>query len=415
MFTLSLSNFQIHEKLDICVDGFTVVEGISSSGKSAIRRALQTLFKNEWNSSYMRSGSKSCSIVFEMDGNRVEYRRPDNSYVFNGQLYSKLGRGGVPVEFADWGFSDLEVGDDSYDVIFASQLDPLFLVSYKPADINRILGRIFDVERYKIAGQLVQKDIQSCKVSLTKAKADLNEFSSQISEYRKHLSFVSDLDDQISSLSLIDKFLGLLSIASDLDSQVCFLSEMLQELYAVSESLKSHEVLQSFSDDLLAFEQLTSSVGLLTEVSSCLSDIELGLKSVQVLSDYLGSVDRLYWTEYDFNSFVRDLQHLFSLRRDMESLGALDLLHHFNSRLSIVAGEVDMLSSCVAILSDIEIVLERVDLVCEFLGILERVSKLEQDLLSMGSELSNRISDRDFVYKDGVCPACGLPYNRSLD
>lgn len=415
MFTLSLSNFQIHEKLDICVDGFTVVEGISSSGKSAIRRALRTLFKNEWNFSYMRSGSKSCSIVFEMDGNRVEYRRPDNSYVFNGQLYLKLGRGGVPVEFADWGFSDLEIGDDSYDVIFASQLDPLFLVSYKPADINRILGRIFDVERYKIAGQLVQKDIQSCKVSLTKAKADLNEFSSQISEYRKHLSFVSDLDDQISSLSLIDKFLGLLSIASDLDSQVCFLSEMLQELYVVSESLKSYEVLQGFSDGLLVFEQLTSSVSSLTEVSSSLSDIELGLKSVQVLSDYLGSVDRLYWTEYDFDSFERDLQHLFGLRRDMESLDALDLLRHFDSKLSSIVDEVDVLSSCTAILSSVEAIQERVDLVGEFLGILYRIYQIEQDLLIIDSELSDFVSTRDSVFSDGICPACGLPYNRGLN
>lgn len=373
MFNLSLTNFQIHDKLDISVDGFTVVEGISSSGKSAIRRALQTLFKNSWNSSYLKSGEKSCRIVFEKDGNRVEYDRPANTYTFNGQVYSKLGRGGVPVEFADWGFKDLEIGDDSYDVIFASQLDPLFLVSYKPADINRILGRIFDVERYKLAGQLVQKDIQSCKVSLSKAKSDLLDLETQVAQYKDNLDFIIDLDDSISHLTMINEYLGLLSDINEINDS---LTDLQDQVVVLSGLMRGVQGCQDISDFCDISEVYASGLDRLTELQSSLDMLEvLGYKLV-------GHVEL---TEY--------FSLIHSCKVDEDAVSNLCLV------------ERDLRGICEAISS--------YGLVSDYLSFSVDRDVINSDLLDLDNKVLDLEEERDDILMQGVCPSCGLPYNRN--
>lgn len=373
MFNLSLTNFQIHDKLDIDVDGFTVVEGISSSGKSAIRRALQTLFKNSWNSSYLKSGEKSCRIVFEKDGNRVEYDRPSNTYTFNGQVYSKLGRGGVPVEFADWGFKDLEIGDDSYDVIFASQLDPLFLVSYKPADINRILGRIFDVERYKLAGQLVQKDIQSCKISLSKAKSDLQDLETQVALYKDNLDFIVELDDIISHLTLVDEYLDLISSVDVVNSSLTDLQNQVDVLTGLLRDVQVCQDIQDFCDSFVA---CVGESGRLTELQSSLDmleNLEFNLVNCAELDEYIGMVQSCKAGEDAVSSVC-------SVERDLRDIG------------SDIAGY---------------------DLVSDYLSFVVDRDGVSSDLLDLGNKIVELEKERDSILMQGVCPSCGLPYTRN--
>ena len=373
MFNLSLTNFQIHDRLDISVDGFTVVEGISSSGKSAIRRALQTLFKNSWNSSYLKSGEKSCRIVFEKDGNRVEYDRPANTYTFNGQVYSKLGRGGVPVEFADWGFKDLEIGDDSYDVIFASQLDPLFLVSYKTADINRILGRIFDVERYKLAGQLVQKDIQSCKVSLSKAKSDLLDLETQVAQYKDNLDFVVELDDSISHLTLIDEYLNLLSSVESINGILGVIQAQVEELSDLMSNVSSCQDIEDFCGVSGVYNVDVCRLSVLQSGLDEMESLRFNLVSYVDLNEYL---DMVHVCEVDEGA----VSSIGQVERDLRGIG--DAIAGFG-------------------------------LVSDYFGFVRDRDVINSDLLDLDNKMLDLEEERDDILMQGVCPSCGLPYDRN--
>jgi exonuclease SbcC len=115
-------------------DGLTVLAGPNNCGKSAVITALQTLCYNERGDFMMRHGTSACRVVVETDdGHVIEWERTKKKsvrYIIDGREIDRL-RGSVPddlheklrlphVESAD--------GSDGFDIHFAEQKKPIFLL-----------------------------------------------------------------------------------------------------------------------------------------------------------------------------------------------------------------------------------------------------------------------------------------------
>src|SRR5687768_16374779 len=114
--------------------GLTVITGPNNCGKSAIVAALQILCSND-NSTYVtRHGQRESAIRVETDdGHVVEWRRKGSPrYVIDDKLFDRL-KQGVPDELHQaLRLGQVECENETFDIHFAAQKRPIFLLQDKP-------------------------------------------------------------------------------------------------------------------------------------------------------------------------------------------------------------------------------------------------------------------------------------------
>jgi len=152
---LQINNFQSLAHVELELKPFTVIVGKSSSGKSALARAVQTLTSNRRGHSFITHGEKLCTITATMDRGTVTLRRgkstDDNEYIvvptdpadpnYPQRAYSKLGAT-TPEEVSEF------IGIDSKDAInYAGQFDKPYLLGDDTSggQVARVLGELTNV------------------------------------------------------------------------------------------------------------------------------------------------------------------------------------------------------------------------------------------------------------------------------
>lgn len=135
---IELTNFMSHKHTVLELGpGLTVLVGPNNCGKSAVAAALHILCYNDLSNYVCRHGERECSVkVVTDDGHEVTWRRRGQSvsYVIDGQTFDRIVRGSTPDELhpvlrlpkVDTGDSN---NDPNYDIHFASQKSPIFLLS----------------------------------------------------------------------------------------------------------------------------------------------------------------------------------------------------------------------------------------------------------------------------------------------
>ena len=134
---IELKNFMSHAHTVIePAQGLTVLVGENNSGKSAIINALQVLCKNISGDYMVRHGEKECLIrVDSSEGNTLVWRRKGKtvSYNINGRDVHRLG-GSVPDDLHELlRLPNVESENDSFDIHFGEQKDPIFLLNSTPS------------------------------------------------------------------------------------------------------------------------------------------------------------------------------------------------------------------------------------------------------------------------------------------
>ena len=178
---LSIRNYQSLHVVDLDLDPFTVVIGPSSSGKSALVRALKLLTSNARGHSYVSSWAKRCKVSATTDKGTVSISRAeradDNYYELNGKKFTKLG-GEVPEEVTD--FLGLLPKDD---LNFAGQFDPPYLLTEAPSGVAKSLGTLTNVELVFEAAREAKKERLSSSSMLKTRTKDLSEVTSSLNTF----------------------------------------------------------------------------------------------------------------------------------------------------------------------------------------------------------------------------------------
>jgi len=150
-FKFSGTNFQCWENFEFEANGLTVLVGDSNEGKSSLSRALKGLVRNELGAYFIRNGTKKMSVSLEIDGKTYTASRTKSGstkYVVNPgeEKYESVGTD-VPEPVQKLGLTEIRIGKDVFDPIFATQGDPQFLLQEKPAPLNAILGAFSSTEK----------------------------------------------------------------------------------------------------------------------------------------------------------------------------------------------------------------------------------------------------------------------------
>lgn len=135
-----LRNFQRHRKLDIRFGLVTTLIGPTDSGKSAIIRALRWVITNSpRGNSFIRNGTKKCSVTIWVDGHKIKRTKTksSNTYWMDGHTYSSFNTG-VPEPIQNV----LKMTVDN----FQQQHDPIFWLSLSPPEVSKRLNEIADLQ-----------------------------------------------------------------------------------------------------------------------------------------------------------------------------------------------------------------------------------------------------------------------------
>lgn len=138
--SISIRNFQNHERLQLWFDRITTLCGPSDRGKSAIVRALRWVCLNKpQGSDYIRFGCEGSEVVLQCDGHSVSRSREANSnlYRLDEREYSAFSNQ-VPVDIEQL----LNLSEDSFQL----QHDPAYWLSLSPGQVAKELNHVINLE-----------------------------------------------------------------------------------------------------------------------------------------------------------------------------------------------------------------------------------------------------------------------------
>lgn len=148
--SLAIRNFQSLRHVDLDLSPFTVIVGKSSSGKSALVRAIKTLTSNRRGLDFLTHGETICTLTATTENGSVTLSRgkstDDNSYTLSmhelggPQRFTKLGAA-VPAEVSTF------LGIESVNPInYAGQHDKPFMLADTGSSNAATLGRLTNVD-----------------------------------------------------------------------------------------------------------------------------------------------------------------------------------------------------------------------------------------------------------------------------
>lgn len=190
----SVRNYQSLHHVDLSLGPLTVIVGPSSSGKSALTRALKTLAFNTRGNAFISSWATrtSLSAVIAHGSTRFQIslvrskKSADDAYTItpsadsqDHETYTKLA-GTVPPEVS----SALGIFPDSAALHFASQFDKPYLLDESPATIAQALASLTNVSTVFEAARQANRTRLATNSTLKTRKADLAQVTTQAEALR---------------------------------------------------------------------------------------------------------------------------------------------------------------------------------------------------------------------------------------
>lgn len=398
---LQISNFQSIREADLEIKGFTVFKGHTSSGKSSVRRALSSLFHNNWDKSFIRRGSKQTDIILDVDGHTVAQAKSStrNDYLIrypDGKTV-KLEKVGitVPEELKDLGIRELVADDLQFDTILSSQLDPLFMVSFRDVVKTKLFNRIFNTQRYEVASRLVQKDIYNKKVELGRLDDDIDEVKKKIiaaGQIRDSLGEIQGLCRMIESLE-------------EFRAGERAVSDAMDEAGLAKKRVRAVESILAMQEKVQACLDYSVQWGQYVDLSSVLGTLDRKVGA-------LGGLVALCSESAALDGFLRYAGDVAALKSEMDQIDksvglALECTNLIADMLQMfhfcsLKTEVEQLSDVSSKMSELKSSISDLLWVNAFLSSVDEVRIADLELLDVESEIGET-----WAMIPEVCPTCG--------
>lgn len=181
-------NFQSLKSVDITLGKLTVVVGPSSSGKTALMRALKALASNVRGSSFITQGAKKASISAHTANEVITLERSEAGGTYklslNGadKVYTKLG-GAVPEDITR-ALNLQPITTESSSINFAGQFDRPYLLDDSGATVARVLGELTNVSTIFAAVREANRRRSAASSTLKTRKADFEGLKDQAMKFK---------------------------------------------------------------------------------------------------------------------------------------------------------------------------------------------------------------------------------------
>jgi exonuclease SbcC len=235
--TLSLHNFQSHEKTDLkFCPGINVIVGPSDNGKSAILRALYWLLQNKpeglgyvshWNLTEKGIIKSPTEVTLALtDGKSItRYRDKEvNRYILDGERFDAIKRD-IPEEVRRvLGMNEINI---------QKQLDQHFLLSSSAGEVARVFNRTIRLDVIDEMLALVESKKRDARRSLESVREECQKTEEDLCA----LSWVDDVDALIQKVESIQERVHILQESIQvLDESCCDYEEAQRQVDAVDVS-----------------------------------------------------------------------------------------------------------------------------------------------------------------------------------
>lgn len=185
---IAIHNFQSLKSVDITLGKLTVVVGPSSSGKTALMRALRALASNVRGSQFITQGTKKASISAHTANGVITLERSEAGGTYklslNGadKVYTKLG-GAVPEDITR-ALNLQPITTESSSINFAGQFDRPYLLDDSGATVARVLGELTNVSTIFAAVREANRRRTAASSTLKTRKADFEGLKDQAAKFK---------------------------------------------------------------------------------------------------------------------------------------------------------------------------------------------------------------------------------------
>jgi len=275
---ITVENFQSISKAQVDVKGLTVITGQNNTGKSALARAVSSVFTNPRGNSFVRIGSPSTSVNIDFeDGNQIKWTKGKNvnEYEVNGKLIQKVGTD-VPDEVYQASLvKPVEVDNKEVYPQVAKQFQQVFLIDLPPSSLASALSNVDVIQQLEKASALVRSDIKEITGQLKTKNNDLVDAK----DYLKKFNGVDSVEGILAHIETLDaqikhkeNIISTLEKENALRQQFKAIIDELNELDRVSIDTVVNDVVSLENSynvvnaDHLKREQLKEVIGNLTDV-----------------------------------------------------------------------------------------------------------------------------------------------------
>ena len=334
MFRLKIENFQSIGSIEIDFRDFTTLIGKSNRGKSAILRALRTILCNDWQAGFLKEGEKECILTFEImektpylksilpDFNiqKIVLRKPINEYVVyledgSKLTYPKIGKG-VPEVFGKIALSEIVTErEDSFNLNFQAQLDPLFLVTQTDVELSSFINKVFDISRFEKALREMASDDIKFSREITDLENRLPTFNIEISNIETRLG---EIEDQIAYLQdLIKRTESSAADFKETYSDFVMYGQIKVEQGECLEKKNSLLGLQIHKD---VFQKFSGNYKELREIKDSQKQVTLLKDSIVGTQNYLPPAQNIQVCIRDIQRNLSDLHSISAFRKEKDCL-----------------------------------------------------------------------------------------------
>lgn len=282
---LSITNFQSIENISIDVNGFTVIQGASDIGKSAIRRAVNLIMSNSWSPANLRDGAKNATVSLDDGTNQITRTKgSENSCTINGVTYNKLGIT-VPEEYADIGIKPFKTTDGEHNILVHSQFEPLFLLAMSVHEQHKIINSILGTSLYEDALRLCQKDLNQQQLALNNATVQKEEIDLLVEQSQKEIDLIQSAIDSEMKITMIKEFFESINQAQTKKSELSCLKKTSE---ATEKYIDSLSLVTDYSVATKDVEECTHKNDVMINTLSLLTKIDDALSYAYQVNKVMG-------------------------------------------------------------------------------------------------------------------------------
>lgn len=251
MYRLTIQNFQSIQNATLEFEKFVVITGKSNLGKSAIRRAIQTILFNIWDKSYIKENARQTTITFSKDKElflQCEKSNTKNHWIVNDLAIPKLNKDAPPIS------THIFTNDLNID----TQLSPLFMVAHKDTNNTQILNEAFNAITIQTAQGLCALDLHRLKSNTKDLQLKLESTTKTKAEADRRLSIIqnyyNDYSDIKSKENGITQFINLMMSSKELFTHIRHTET---KLHIVSNQANQAKRVMQVCHDLTQFIQIS--------------------------------------------------------------------------------------------------------------------------------------------------------------
>jgi DNA repair exonuclease SbcCD ATPase subunit len=317
--TVSVQNFQSIEDATVVVDGFTAITGPNNTGKSALLRAVQGLFRNTKGTWFVRRGATHCTVKITLDDNTSvtweKGKKGINRYRINDNDWMEKVSHGVPQPVVDiLRVHAVTIGNTTCWPQVGEQFNGQVFLLDKPGSV--LAEAVSDVER---VGRL-NKALKVAESDRRKARSTLRVRRRDEEQTQDKLVQFHGLDDVGRGIENLGELCAHAKRTRSALVELVRLRESLEREQSVIEKLSGVETIVPPDDGL--FDEASSAISEHRFLIKAQADLERARLVKQTAQE---AVDAFAEVEFDDEMFelaektLRSRDVLLGLQRDLRS------------------------------------------------------------------------------------------------